>query len=118
MITWLESSLCLYGEGSGRKVDWANRKEGGRLGVVGVELGCGGKRPFYGPLVGVCWGKSVLKKLGGSLLPLSKCRRGFHVLLKFRPSSLFMLCGCSSSSMASLMRRSKYPDVAERSLVS
>jgi hypothetical protein len=37
----------------------------GRLGEVGVEVCCGGKRPFYGPLVGVCWGKSVLKKLGG-----------------------------------------------------
>jgi hypothetical protein len=28
MITWLESSLYLYGEGSGWKVDWADRKEG------------------------------------------------------------------------------------------
>jgi hypothetical protein len=76
------------------------------VGVVGVEVDCGGKRPFYGPLEGVCWGKSVLKKLGSCLLSLGKCRSGFHVLLKFRPSSLFMLCGCSSSSMASLMRRS------------
>jgi hypothetical protein len=39
-------------------------------------------------------------------------------LLKFRPSSLFMLCGCNSSSMASLMRLSMYPDLVERSLVS
>jgi hypothetical protein len=28
MITWLESNLYLNGEGSGWKVDWANRKEG------------------------------------------------------------------------------------------
>jgi hypothetical protein len=28
MITWLESSLYLYGDGSGWKVDWANRKDG------------------------------------------------------------------------------------------
>jgi hypothetical protein len=54
------------------------------VGVVGVEVCCGGKRPFYGPLVGVCWGTSVLKELGGSLLSLSKCRSGFYVLLKFR----------------------------------
>jgi hypothetical protein len=90
----------------------------GRVGVAGVEVGCGGKRPFYGPLVGVCWGKPVLKKLGGRLLSLSNCRSSFHVLFKFRPSSLFMLCGCNSRSMASLMRQSMYPDLAERSYVS
>jgi hypothetical protein len=28
MITWLESSLYLYGDGSGWKVEWANRREG------------------------------------------------------------------------------------------
>jgi hypothetical protein len=33
-------------------------------------------------------------------------------------SSLLMLCGCSSSSIASLISRSMYPDLAERSLVS
>ena len=31
---------------------------------------------------------------GGCLLSLSMCRRGFQDLLKVRPSSLFMLCGC------------------------
>jgi hypothetical protein len=33
----------------------------GKRGRVGVEVGCGSKWPFYGPLVGVCSGKSVLK---------------------------------------------------------
>jgi hypothetical protein len=40
--------------------------------------------------------------LGGCLLPLSFCSRGFQDLLKVRPSSLLMLCGCISSSAASL----------------
>ena len=40
--------------------------------------------------------------LGGCLLSLSLCRNGFHDSLRDRPSSLFMLCGCISSSMASL----------------
>jgi hypothetical protein len=31
---------------------------------------------------------------GGCLLSLSICRRGFQDLLRVRPSSLFMLCGC------------------------
>jgi hypothetical protein len=48
------------------------------VGVVGVEVGCGGKRPFYGPMVGVCWGTSVLKELGGSLFSLSKCNLSFR----------------------------------------
>jgi hypothetical protein len=62
-----------------------------------------------GPSTGHWWegvgGTSVLKELGGSILSLSKCRSDFHVLLKFRPSSLFMLCGCSSRSVASLISR-------------
>jgi hypothetical protein len=67
---------------------------------------------------GGVFGEISAKELGGFLLSLSKCRRGFHVLLKLMPSSLFMLCGCNSSSVASLMRWSMYPDLAERSLVS
>jgi hypothetical protein len=84
-----------------------------RVGVVKV-----GKRPFYVPLVGVFWRESVLKQLGGCLLSFSMYKRGFHGLLKFRPSSLLMLCGCGSCSIASLISRSVYPDLAERSLVS
>ena len=40
------------------------------------------------------------------LLSLSLCRRGFQDLLKVRPTSLLILCGCISSSVASLMSRS------------
>jgi hypothetical protein len=40
--------------------------------------------------------------VGGCLLSLSLCRRGFQDLLKVRTSSLFILCGCISSSIASL----------------
>ena len=56
--------------------------------------------------------------VGGCLLSLNLCRSGFQDLLKVRPSSLFILCGCISSSIASLMSRSMYPVLAERSLVS
>ena len=51
------------------------------------------------------------------LLSLSVCRRGFQDLLKVRPSSLFTLCWCISSSVASLMSRAMYPVLAERSFV-
>jgi hypothetical protein len=56
--------------------------------------------------------------VGGCLVSLSLCRRGFQDLLKVRPSSLFILCGCISSSIASLMSRSMYPVLAERNFVS
>ena len=56
--------------------------------------------------------------VGGCLLSLSLCRRGFQDLLKVRPSSLLILCGCISSSIASLMSQSMYPVLAERSFVS
>jgi len=46
--------------------------------------------------------------IGGCLLSLSLCRSGFQDLLKVRPSSLLMLCGCISSLIASLMSRSMY----------
>ena len=55
--------------------------------------------------------------LGGCLLSLSLCRRS-QDLLKVRPSSLLMLCGCISSSVASPMSRSMSPVLAERSSVS
>ena len=54
----------------------------------------------------------------GCLLSLSLCRRRFQDLLKVRPSSLFILCGCISSSIASLMSRSIYPVLVEMSFVS
>jgi len=41
-----------------------------------------------------------------SRFSLSVCIRGFQAELRIRPSSLFMLFGCISISMASLMRRS------------
>ena len=45
-------------------------------------------------------------------------KSGFHDLLRLKPPSLFMLFGCISISMASLMRRSLYLVFVERSLVS
>ena len=39
-----------------------------------------------------------------SRFPLSMCRRGFQDLFSVGPSSLFMLYGCISISVASLMR--------------
>ena len=42
--------------------------------------------------------------VGGCLLSLSLCRRGFQDLLKVRPSSLFVLCGCISSLYEKLLK--------------
>jgi len=42
-----------------------------------------------------------------SRFSLSVRRRGFQAELRIKPSSLFMLFGCISISMASLMRRSE-----------
>ena len=44
--------------------------------------------------------------------------RGFQDLLKVRSSSLFMLCGCISGSVASLISWSMYLIFAERSFLS
>jgi hypothetical protein len=64
------------------------------------------------------WLNSDYCDLGGSLLSLSLCRRGFQDLLKVKPSSLFILCGCISIPIASLMSRSIYPVLTQRSFVS
>jgi len=60
----------------------------------------------------------LLFQMALSFLSACTYRRGVQDLLKIRPSSLFMLCGCISSSMASLMSRSMYPVLTERSFVS
>jgi hypothetical protein len=66
--------------------------------------------------VGVSHGVGEAKLLCSKCLSpsLSLCRRGFQDLLKVRPPSLLTLCGCISSSVASLMSRSMYPVLAER----
>ena len=64
------------------------------------------------------WQRSHCYISGGCLLSLSLCRRGFQDLVKVRPSSLFILCGCISSSMASLISQSTYPVLAEKRFVS
>jgi len=56
--------------------------------------------------------------LDGCLLYLSLCCSGFQDLLRVRPSSLLMFCGCLSISTASLMSRFEYLVLAERSFVS
>jgi len=43
--------------------------------------------------------------LSGCLLFLSLCSSGFQDLLVLKPTSLLMLLGCISISMASMMRR-------------
>ena len=57
------------------------------------------------------WYSSNYCVSGGCLVSVSVYRRGFQDLLKVRPSSMFVLCGCISSSLASLMSRSMYPVV-------
>jgi len=66
--------------------------------------------------VGVSHGMVEVKLLCFRWLNL--CRRGFQYLLKARSSSLLMLFGYISSSVATLMGRHMYPVVAERSFVS
>jgi hypothetical protein len=119
----------LYGKRFGSKIAWANQKEGDRVGLGSSrETGCGGQWPteamgayvkeirhMLGWATG--WFGSNYCVLGGCLLFLILCRRGFQDLLKVRPSSLLMLYGCICSSIASLMIRSMYPVLAERGFV-
>jgi hypothetical protein len=113
---WLKNSWCKLVEGDGLGVgpftnQWeCNDPHGGHgrvcetnMARVRVHQGMEGQNYCF---------------VGGCLLPLSLCRMGFQDLLKVRPSSLFILCGCISSSVASLMSRSMYPILAERSFVS
>jgi hypothetical protein len=99
----------------------ANRKEGEGLGVVPSRgTGCGG----HGGHGFICKGdtalfwneegepwdgrdQTIVFQLAVSS-PLSLCRRGFQDLLKVRPSSLLMLCGCISSSIAFLNSQLMY----------
>ena len=64
------------------------------------------------------WYRSNYCVSGGCLISLRMCRMGFQHLLKVGPSSLFMLCGCISSSVASMMSWSMYLVLAERSFAS
>jgi hypothetical protein len=66
---------------------------GPRAGTAGINIGRSGSEAHY-------WVSGV------RLFSLILCRSGFHVLLRCSPCSLFMLCGCISILMASLMRRS------------
>jgi hypothetical protein len=89
-----------------------------RVGVVKVHSRLWRETdPFYVPLVGVCWRESVLKLLGGCLLSLSMCKRGFHDLLKFRPSSLHTyppmkteLIQCSETSAYKIQMPGNYQE--------
>jgi hypothetical protein len=90
---------------------------GGRLQVLGGSewMGrCGG-----GGIRDVCLvAVGLLCTVRLSRFSLSVCRRGFQAVLRIRLSSLFILFGCISISIVSLMRRSEYHVLAERSLVS
>ena len=74
------------------------------------RFGCQG--PFFGA------GVNDYFVSGGFLLSLRMCKRGFNDLLKVKPSSVLIICGCISSSTASLMCRSMYPVFTARSSVS
>jgi hypothetical protein len=65
---------------------------GPRAGTAGINIGRSGSEAHY------CVS-------GVRLFSLILCRSGFHALLRCNPSSLFMLCGCISISMASLMNQ-------------
>ena len=102
----------------GWKLARANQRDGKGAGL-GRETSGGGQGPFY--LSGVFFlgaGHNDYSVYDGFLLYLSTCKSGFHDLLGVRPSSLLMLCGYISNSMASLISRSMYPVFAARSFVS
>jgi hypothetical protein len=61
--------------------------------------------------------KQLTPWAGGFLRTLREWISGFHDRLRQRPSSLFMLFGCSSISVASLICRSMYLDLVDRILV-
>ena len=97
----------------GSKLTRANQRKGDGKGPGSArEAGGGGHGPFSRS------GVNDYLVSDGFLLSLSMCKRGFHDLLKVRLSSLLMLCGFISSSVASLMNQSIYPVFAERSSVS
>ena len=74
---------------------------GSRWGAVqSAGTGCGGGR-YKGAIRVDCRYCVVW----ACLLSLSLCKRGFHDLLRDKPSSLFMLCGCISISIASLINK-------------
>jgi hypothetical protein len=73
-----------------------NQVVGGQSGWVSVEGG--GTRDTCQVAVGLLCVEWFAR------FYLSVCRRGFQALLRIRPSSRFMLFGCISISMASLMR--------------
>ena len=113
------------GEKVGSEIAWADWKEGDRVGVgpFTKQVVKGGNDPTWRPRAGT-WkcvrvGHGMAGQnycvVGGCLLSLSLCRRGFQELLKVRPSSLLILCGCISSLIASLMSQSMYPVLVERS---
>jgi len=73
------------------------------VGGSGWVGGCGG-----GGIKDVCQvAVRFLHEVCLSRFSLSMCKRDFQAILRIRSSSLFMLLGCISISMASLMRRSK-----------
>jgi hypothetical protein len=64
--------------------------------------------------------KKKRKKNGRKEMPdylFISCKTGVHIMLSRRPSSLLRLLGLSSTWIASIMRRSMYPDVLERTFV-
>ena len=119
----------LYGKRFGSKIAWANQKEDDRVGAAPSRnslwratthieaMGAYVKEIRRVSGWAIWWLRSNYCVLGDCHLSLSLCSRGFQDLLKVRPSSLLMLCGCISSSLASLMGRSMYPVLAERSFV-
>jgi hypothetical protein len=75
----------------------------------------GGCKKRIGPLQGTLEGVMLL--LIPPFRPLSSRMRGFYDLLRDKPSSLLLLSGWSSMSIASLMIRSMHLDFLARILV-
>ena len=89
------------GGSNGRRVTGSGR--------VGAQQVVEGGRCEYG------WDHCSV--ISGYLLFLNLGSSGFQDLRRLKPPSLLMILGCISISMASLMRRSMWPVLGERSTV-
>ena len=100
-LAWNWSEPLGRGGQSGRVRE---QKQTVKVSPAYIEAGCVREIGRVG--VGRGWKKSNYCVICGCLLSLSVRKNGFHDLLRVRPSSLLMLFGCISSSVAFLMRRS------------
>jgi hypothetical protein len=91
-----------------------SRHQGGDWWAPGEGIVCALIRAVWTGLRGLMENPDVLSCDGGFLRSFREQMRGYHDLLRQKPSSMFVLLGWSSISVASLMVRSIYLGLMER----